>query len=63
MFKYSKLVVAGITGVAGGIYIDRNILPQFQDTAKNVKSTSVVGKYLKRVFDSSIKVHNFLSIL
>ena len=56
MFKYSKLVVAGITGVAGGIYIDRNILPQFQDTAKNIKSTSLVAESVKKVVDSSIKV-------
>ena len=42
MYKYSKLVVTGIAGIAGGIYLDRSFLNDFKD-ANDIENARVNG--------------------
>ena len=39
MFKYSKLILTGIAGIGGGIYLDRSFLNHFKDVDEIKKST------------------------
>ena len=39
MFKYSKLILTGIAGIGGGIYLDRSVLNHFKDADEIRKST------------------------
>ena len=54
MLKFSKLVLTGITGVAGGIYIDRNVLPLHQTNKTEPESSRTI-----RLSKVSIEVGNF----
>lgn len=39
MFKYSKLILTGIAGIGGGIYLDRSFSNHFKDADETKKST------------------------
>ena len=55
MLKFSKLVLTGITGIAGGIYLDRNVLPLLQISKTETESSGTIK--LPKV---SIEVCNFM---
>ena len=42
MYKYSKLVLTGIAGIGGGIYLDRSFLNHFKD-ANDVENSRING--------------------
>ena len=42
MYKYSKLVLTGIAGIGGGIYLDRSFLNHFKD-ANDIENSRVHG--------------------
>ena len=41
MLKFTKVVLTGISGIAGGIYIDRNIIPAFSEPKPDTRSSVI----------------------
>ena len=42
MFRYSKVVLTGIAGIGGGIYLDRSFLNHFKD-ANDIENSKENG--------------------
>ena len=51
MLRFSKLMLTGLTGIAGGIYIDRNVLPLLHNNDKEPESPGIT-----RLSKSNIEV-------
>ena len=54
MLKYTKVVLTGISGIAAGIYIDRNIIPTISDTKSDTRSSVI-----ERLSEFSLQVCHF----
>ena len=60
MFKYSKIVIAGIAGIGGGICVDRCFLNNFNGINKNEQeSENELANVKKKSSSSFYKVCNF----
>ena len=53
MFKYSKLILTGIAGIGGGIYLDRSFLNHFKD-ANDIENSREHGMNDIRTFSAQI---------
>ena len=64
MYKYSKLVVTGIAGIAGGIYLDRSFLNDFKDANDienaRVNGTDDIGTFSAQIFKVFISYMNII---
>ena len=64
MFKYSKIVIAGITGIGGGICVDRCLLNKYSYINKSERELENELANVQKISSSSFyKVCNFLQIL
>ena len=65
MYKYSKLVLTGIAGIGGGIYLDRSFLNHFKDANdvenSRVNGTDDIGTFSAQTLKVSICYSNILS--
>jgi len=59
MFKYSKLILTGIAGIGGGIYLDRSFLNHFKD-ANDIENSrehgmNDIGTFSAQIFKSTFR--------
>ena len=65
MFKYSKLILTGIAGIGGGIYLDRSFLNHFKD-ANDIENSrehgmNDIGTFSAQIFKVFISYMNIIS--
>ena len=65
MFKYSKLILTGIAGIGGGIYLDRSLLNHFREAnaIENSRKHGMddIGTFSAQIFKVFIAYVNLIS--